>query len=166
MMNKNNLFFSTPKPFDMSKGMIESEEGNHFWLSPQDAREGKKQLGHRYIYSIYSYDLKKPVIIDEDVILWNGDNLKELMLCKLNEEPYDIWGDNKDFILPDQVHINLNERDRNSINKIKTINDVFDFIRSKGYDHIKYKNTQELDSDSVVLNHDSNFDYNTLTEIR
>jgi len=165
-MNKNNLFFSTPSKFDVSKGMMPSEEGNHFWLSVKDAKEGKNSLQHRHVYSIYSSDLKKPLIIDEDIILWSGDNLKELMLCKLNEEPYDIWADGTDIILPDQVHINLSERDRHQLNKIKDIDDFFDFIRSKGYDHVKYKNTQELNSDSVILNHDSNYDYSTLTEIK
>ena len=165
-IQSNNLFFSTSDDFKADDGMRKAEEGNHFWLTLKDAQNTLKQLNHNKVYSIYSSDLKKPLIIDEDIILWNGKNLSDLLLCKLDDIPYDIWQDGKDLIYPEQIHIdNLTEKDRNTLKRIDDIDDVFRFIRQKGFDHIRYKNTQENNSDSVILNHDSNFDYSTLSEM-
>jgi len=164
-VTQNNLFFSTVVPFDSTDMMRRAEEGNHFWLTLKDAQETLKQLNHNYVYSVYSSDLKKPLLIDEDLILWNGRNIADLLICKINDEPYDIWQDGQDFIYPEQVHINnLSKDDEEKLYRIDDFNDVFHFIKQKGFDHIKYRNTQENNSYSVILNYDSDYDRDSLKE--
>jgi len=171
---QNNLFFSTEKPFDKSKGMTgRGEEGAFFWEDEKTARETMKNLNHAdgYVYSIYSPDVQKPLVIDDDIVKWDGDNLSDLLLCKLHNEPYDIWrdGDPRDFIHPDKIHIdNLVPEDEKILLRAKNFHDVFRFIRSKGFDHIQYLNKMDTPVNpqyAIILDYNSRFDFDTLTEL-
>lgn len=159
----NNLFFCTAEQFDIKHRMRKAEEGNHFFLTIGDAKDGLSQLGYKYIYSISSFDLNRPLYIDGDIVLWDAENFAELFRCKIDDKPYDVWQDGTEIIYPEDIHIeNLTLKDKKEIDNFKDIDDVFDFVRRKGFDHIRYKNRYEKEADSIILNHDSHFDWSTL----
>lgn len=160
------LYFSTEDRFIAP--FRASEEGVHLCETLDAMKRVVVKLREKnFVYSIEPNTQLHPLYVDEDILLWSGENLAELFLCKLDNKKYPACFVGQKDIDPSKVHINITEADRAVLNNIKETEDeiesfhmIMDFIKSKGYNCINYLVFEGNRTTDRTVVCDDRFDFN------
>lgn len=167
------FYFATEREF--IPPFEKSEEGIHLELSIEELNNVFNGLrDKKFIYQIEGPDVK-PCYIDEDILLWNGPNLADLFLDKYYGQSYAAAFENQADITPEQVHINIEEKDLDTLEEIANMDSdemsfgkIMRFLKSKGYNCISYLiyEGDRVNDRAVVVPNNFNFNYSTLKRLK